>query len=85
MNTGSGLGFISMPVEHLRVTFKPNNFFKWSPAIDVPAQEDSHSTLAFGLGSVPVEAASVTAATNGTNGHHATTTEGEAASSCGCH
>ena len=37
----------SMPVEHLRITLKPNNFFKWSPALDVKAVEDAHSTLAF--------------------------------------
>jgi len=37
-----------MPVEHLRVTFKPQSFFKMNPALDVPAANDSKSRNAFG-------------------------------------
>ncbi|KAF8340462.1 copper amine oxidase [Cantharellus anzutake] len=47
-----------MPVEHLRLTLKPVNFFKWSPAIDVRPENDNHSKLAFQNG----------ATENGTNG-----------------
>jgi len=36
-----------MPVEHLRVTFKPQSFFKMNPALDVPGANDSHSRRAF--------------------------------------
>ncbi|KAF8313711.1 hypothetical protein DL93DRAFT_2058917 [Clavulina sp. PMI_390] len=64
-----------MPVEHLRVTLKPNNFFKWSPALDVKAEEDSHSALAFGTGAVPPVAPPANPASTG----------GAAAESCGCH
>jgi len=34
-----------MPVEHVRVVLKPNNFFKWSPAIDVRAIVDKASKV----------------------------------------
>jgi len=37
-----------MPVEHLRVTFKPQSFFEMNPALDVPAANDSKSRSAFG-------------------------------------
>jgi len=36
-----------MPVEHLRLAFKPNNFFRENPSMDVPGIKDSHSGLAF--------------------------------------
>lgn len=39
----------SMPVEHLRITLKPHNFFKWSPALDVKVVKDACSSLAFGM------------------------------------
>jgi primary-amine oxidase len=39
-----------MPVEHLRVTFKPNSFFKANPSMDVPGIKDSHSFPAFPSG-----------------------------------
>jgi hypothetical protein len=39
------LSFYSMPVEHVRVVLKPNNFFKWSPAIDVRAIVDKASKV----------------------------------------
>lgn len=57
-----------MPVEHLRVTLKPNNFFKWSPALDVKPADDAHSMLAFGTGTVLAEPP----LSNGANSHHAT-------------
>jgi len=46
-----------MPVEHVSLTFKPNNFFKANPSMDVPGIKDSHSRPAFPDG------------TNSTNGH----------------
>lgn len=56
-----------MPVEHLRVTLKPNNFFKWSPAIDVRPESNNNSKLASDKGPIKSEL-------NGTNdtmnGHH---------------
>ncbi|KZV71517.1 hypothetical protein PENSPDRAFT_675329 [Peniophora sp. CONT] len=36
-----------MPVDHLRVAFKPNSFFTANPGMDVPAAVDSHSVPAF--------------------------------------
>ncbi|THH06001.1 hypothetical protein EW145_g4393 [Phellinidium pouzarii] len=36
-----------MPVEHLNVLFKPQNFFRASPALDVPKADDSKSCSAF--------------------------------------
>jgi len=36
-----------MPVEHLRITFKPQSFFKMNPALDVPAANDLYSRAAF--------------------------------------
>lgn len=65
-----------MPVEHLRIVLKPNNFFRWSPALDVKAEEDKHSTLAFGTGSVPDDKPVINEASTGTTAE---------ASSCGCH
>ncbi|EIW87176.1 peroxisomal copper amine oxidase [Coniophora puteana RWD-64-598 SS2] len=50
-----------MPVEHVNVTFRPNNFFKMNPSMDVPGVKDTHSKLAFGGGSEN--------GTNGTNGN----------------
>ncbi|KAI0313101.1 copper amine oxidase [Amylostereum chailletii] len=37
-----------MPVEHLRVAFKPFSFFKANPGMDVPGGVDSKSVPAFG-------------------------------------
>lgn len=78
-----------MPVEHIRITLKPNNFFKWSPALDVKAEEDTHSKLAFGTGGVPADPP--VAGSNG-NAEHATTdahhhhgsAPGGASSTCNC-
>jgi primary-amine oxidase len=37
-----------MPVEHLRVGFRPQNFFKINPSMDVPGnQKDEKSGPAF--------------------------------------
>jgi len=36
-----------MPVQHTRLTFKPNGFFKVNPSMDVPGIKDSHSGPAF--------------------------------------
>jgi primary-amine oxidase len=36
-----------MPVEHLRVGFKPVSFFKQNPSLDVPGDKDSVSSNAF--------------------------------------
>lgn len=36
-----------MPVEHMRVAFKPQSFFKMNPALDVPGANDTKSGLAF--------------------------------------
>ncbi|KAI5116906.1 hypothetical protein M0805_000801 [Coniferiporia weirii] len=36
-----------MPVEHLNVYFKPQNFFRASPALDVPRADDLKSSPAF--------------------------------------
>lgn len=36
-----------MPVEHLRLAFKPLGFFKMNPSMDVPGVKDSHSVAAF--------------------------------------
>ncbi|TDL20438.1 peroxisomal copper amine oxidase [Rickenella mellea] len=36
-----------MPVDHLRVTFKPQSFFKMNPSLDVPTAKDPHSKAAF--------------------------------------
>jgi len=47
-----------MPVEHLNIIFKPNNFFAVNPSMDVPGTKDSNSRPAFP--SAP--------ATNGANG-----------------
>ncbi|KIJ66507.1 hypothetical protein HYDPIDRAFT_86968 [Hydnomerulius pinastri MD-312] len=54
-----------MPVEHLSVLFKPNNFFAKNPSMDVPGTKDTHSKPAFTNG-----------ASNGTNGHHSNGTNG---------
>ncbi|KAH7886284.1 copper amine oxidase [Phlebopus sp. FC_14] len=55
-----------MPVEHVNVLFKPNNFFSKNPSMDVPGIKDAHSKPAF-----PTETTS-----NGVNGHHANGTNG---------
>lgn len=39
-----------MPMEHLNVLFRPVNFFKQSPAMDVPAANDVRSVPAFATG-----------------------------------
>ncbi|EPQ53081.1 hypothetical protein GLOTRDRAFT_122375 [Gloeophyllum trabeum ATCC 11539] len=36
-----------MPVDHLRVAFKPHNFFKYNPSMDVPGGKDPRSVSAF--------------------------------------
>jgi primary-amine oxidase len=57
----------SMPVEHLRVTFKPQSFFKMNPALDVPGAQDKCSKAAFGDG-VQANGANGPNGTNGANG-----------------
>ncbi|EGN93764.1 hypothetical protein SERLA73DRAFT_115814 [Serpula lacrymans var. lacrymans S7.3] len=49
-----------MPVEHVNLLFKPNNFFSKNPSMDVPGTKDPHSVPAF----------SNSNGVNGTNGHH---------------
>ena len=36
-----------MPVEHLRVLFRPTNFFEINPSMDVPGANDTRSVPAF--------------------------------------
>ena len=36
-----------MPVEHLRVLFRPTNFFEYNPSMDVPGANDTRSAPAF--------------------------------------
>ncbi|KAI0299979.1 peroxisomal copper amine oxidase [Multifurca ochricompacta] len=36
-----------MPVDHLRLTLKPNSFFSANPSLDVPGRKDEKSVLAF--------------------------------------
>ncbi|KAH9940012.1 peroxisomal copper amine oxidase [Epithele typhae] len=36
-----------MPVEHVRVLFRPTNFFEMNPSMDVPGADDKNSRLAF--------------------------------------
>ena len=40
-----------MPAEHLRVLFRPTNFFEMNPSMDVPGANDTKSKPAFGEGS----------------------------------
>jgi len=37
-----------MPVDHIRLTLKPNSFFKANPSLDVPGMKDEKSVPAFG-------------------------------------
>jgi primary-amine oxidase len=37
-----------MPVEHIRLTLKPNSFFSANPCLDVPGVKDEKSVRAFG-------------------------------------
>ena len=39
-----------MPMEHLNLLFRPVNFFKQSPAMDIPAANDQRSVPAFANG-----------------------------------
>ncbi|KZT30206.1 hypothetical protein NEOLEDRAFT_1174522 [Neolentinus lepideus HHB14362 ss-1] len=39
-----------MPVDHLRIAFKPHNFFKYNPSMDVPGVKDPRSVSAFASG-----------------------------------
>ncbi|GJJ14192.1 hypothetical protein Clacol_008454 [Clathrus columnatus] len=55
-----------MPVEHVRLTMRPINFFEQNPAIDVPGTQDVASILAF-------EEPSNTEEIHGTNGTNGTT------------
>ncbi|TFK51348.1 hypothetical protein OE88DRAFT_1630070 [Heliocybe sulcata] len=57
-----------MPVDHLRVSFKPHSFFKYNPSMDVPGGKDPRSVSAFangGLAGYSVESC----CSNGANGH----------------
>ncbi len=36
-----------MPVEHLRVLFRPTHFFEINPSMDVPGANDKQSCPAF--------------------------------------
>jgi primary-amine oxidase len=40
-----------MPVDHVRLTLKPNSFFSANPSLDVPGGKDEKSVAAFGAGS----------------------------------
>jgi primary-amine oxidase len=40
-----------MPVEHVRLTLKPNSFFSANPSLDVPGVKDEKSVHAFGADS----------------------------------
>jgi primary-amine oxidase len=40
-----------MPVEHVRLTLKPNSFFSANPSLDVPGVKDEKSVRAFGADS----------------------------------
>lgn len=40
-----------MPVDHIRLTLKPNSFFSANPSLDVPGTKDEKSVPAFGAGS----------------------------------
>jgi len=37
-----------MPVDHIRLTLKPNSFFSANPSLDVPGGKDEKSVPAFG-------------------------------------
>lgn len=37
-----------MPVDHIRLTLKPNSFFTANPSLDVPGVKDEKSVPAFG-------------------------------------
>lgn len=37
-----------MPFEKLNVFFKPQNFFRINPSLDIPAADDKKSCAAFG-------------------------------------
>lgn len=52
-----------MPVEHVRLTLRPVNFFEQNPAIDVPGTQDVASVVAF-----DEKSNAVSTNTNGTNG-----------------
>jgi primary-amine oxidase len=58
-----------MPVEHVNLLFKPNNFFTKNPSMDVPGTNDPLSKPAFSNGT-KVNGAKVNGANgaNGTNG-----------------
>ncbi|KAI0272227.1 copper amine oxidase [Russula aff. rugulosa BPL654] len=38
-----------MPVDHIRLTLKPNSFFSTNPSLDVPGVKDEKSVPAFGI------------------------------------
>jgi primary-amine oxidase len=40
-----------MPVDHIRLTLKPNSFFAANPSLDVPGGKDEKSVPAFGADS----------------------------------
>ena len=40
-----------MPVDHVRMTLKPNSFFSANPSLDVPGGKDEKSVPAFGAAS----------------------------------
>jgi len=39
---------LRMPAENLKVSFRPQSFFKINPAMDVPEAKDTRSVLASG-------------------------------------
>jgi hypothetical protein len=61
-----------MPVEHLRVAFKPIGFFRGNPALDVKAPADERSRNAFPAGDIGTGAVVV----EHTNGDNATQPSG---------
>lgn len=42
---------LRMPAENLKVSFRPQSFFKINPALDVPEAKDTKSALASNGGS----------------------------------
>lgn len=46
-----GFDVYRMPVDHIRLTLKPNSFFSANPSLDVPGGKDEKSVPAFGADS----------------------------------
>lgn len=48
IGTMMGSAVYRMPVDHIRLTLKPNSFFSANPSLDVPGAKDEKSVPAFG-------------------------------------